>query len=243
MRTFGLLGFPLTHSFSKGYFDEKFKTENITDARFQLFSFPDVNDMKTVLEQDATMEGFCITIPHKKNIIPFLAQANEVVTAMGACNCVRIKDGLLYGYNTDVEGFEVSFTAQLQPHHTRALILGTGGAAAAVQYVLNKYNIPFRFVSRTPAPGQLTYTDLTAGVMQEYKIIINCTPLGTFPDITSAPEIPYGFITPEHYLYDLVYNPPLTRFLEQGQNQGAVTKNGYDMLTIQAEANWKIWNS
>lgn len=243
MRTFGILGYPLTHSFSKGYFDEKFRNEAVNDAEFKLFSYPGIESIPEIMAAEPTLEGFCITLPHKKNILPFLTEANEVVAAMGACNCVRIRNGKLYGYNTDVAGFEISFSAQLQPHHTRALILGTGGAAAAVQYILEKKGIPYHFVSRQKKEGQYTYADLSPEVMAAHSVIVNCTPLGTFPDVHTCPDIPYHLLTPGHYLYDLVYNPPLTRFLEQGQQQGAVIKNGHDMLVIQAEANWKIWNS
>lgn len=243
MRTFGILGYPLTHSFSKGYFEEKFLREGITDAEFKLFSLPDIEDLREVLATETNLEGFCITLPHKKNVLQFLTAGNDVVRAMGACNCVRIINGRLYGFNTDVAGFEVSFVAQLQAHHTRALILGTGGAAAAVQYILQKLGIDYRFVSRQKREGQFTYDELTREVIEAYPVIVNCTPLGTFPDVTAFAPIPYQFLTPRHYLYDLVYNPPLTRFLEQGQARGAIVKNGHDMLRIQAEANWKIWNS
>jgi shikimate dehydrogenase len=243
MRTFGILGFPLTHSFSQGFFVEKFSREGITDAEFKVFSLPEINDLHQLLATEKTLEGFCITIPHKKNVLSFLDTRNEVVAAMGACNCVRIRDGKLHGYNTDVIGFETSFTAQLQPHHTQALILGTGGAAAAVEYILGKHGIAYRFVSRKKMAGHFTYEELTPEVMEAYPVIINCTPVGTFPNVTESPAIPYSLVTTRHYLYDLVYNPPLTKFLEQGQEQGAIVKNGHDMLVIQAEANWKIWNS
>ncbi|RXK81344.1 shikimate dehydrogenase family protein [Filimonas effusa] len=243
MRTFGILGYPLTHSFSQRYFEEKFQREAVTDAQFKLFSCPDIASLPQMLAAEPALEGFCITIPHKKSILPWLTEADEVVTAMGACNCVRIRNGKLYGYNTDVAGFETSFTAQLQPHHTRALILGTGGAAAAVQYILQKKEIPYHFVSRQQRPGHFTYDHLSPEVIATHPVIINCTPLGTYPDVQTSPDLPYHLLTPNHYLYDLVYNPPLTRFLQLGQQQGAIIKNGYDMLVIQAEANWQIWNS
>lgn len=242
MRTFGILGYPLTHSFSQGYFQEKFAKEGIDDAEFKLFSFPDIRSVADMLSSEKTLEGFCITIPHKKNILSFLDERSEVVQAMGACNCVRVKDGRLIGYNTDVAGFEQSFIELLQPHHQQALILGTGGAAAAVEYILNKRGIGYRFVSRTKSDTNFTYEELTAEVMEVYSVIINCTPLGTFPAVETCPDIPYALLTSRHYLYDLVYNPPLTQFLAKGQAQGAAIKNGHDMLLIQAEENWKIWN-
>lgn len=242
MRTFGILGYPLTHSFSQGYFREKFIREGITDAEFKLFSLPDIADFSALLEAETTLEGFCITIPHKKNILSFLQESSEGVQAMGACNCVRVKAGKLIGYNTDVVGFEVSFAPLLQPHHQQALILGTGGAAAAVEYILKKRQIAYRFVSRTATNGNLSYNDLTPEIMAEHTVIINCTPLGTFPKVEELPDIPYSLLTSRHYLYDLVYNPPLTQFLARGEVQGATIKNGHDMLLIQAEENWKIWN-
>lgn len=242
MRTFGILGYPLTHSFSQGYFQEKFRKEGITDAEFKLFSVPEIADFAEVLRTETTLEGFCITIPHKKNILSFLQDSSEGVQAMGACNCVRVKDGKLTGYNTDVVGFEKSFSPLLQPHHTRALILGTGGAAAAVEYILGKLDIEYHFVSRTAGNDRFTYEQLTPEVMAAYSVIVNCTPLGTYPKAEEFPPIPYELVTSAHYLYDLVYNPPLTQFLERGQAQGATIKNGHDMLLIQAEENWKIWN-
>jgi shikimate dehydrogenase len=192
---------------------------------------------------DASLAGFCITIPHKKAILGYLTEVTDAVKKMGACNCVRVKEGKLYGYNTDVVGFEQSFAPQLQKHHYQALVLGTGGASAAVEYVLQKLNIPYQLVSRTKSANTITYAELTEAIIQAHPIIINCTPLGTFPKIDECPEIPYQFISSNHYLYDLVYNPPLTKFLALGKANGAMIKNGQDMLTIQAEENWKIWNS
>ena len=242
MRSFGIIGYPLGHSFSQRYFTEKFEREGIPDAVFKVFPLPDIAALPAMLNSEKELEGFCITIPHKKNIIAYLDDTSAAVRAMQACNCVRIKDGRLLGYNTDTIGFEQSFTPQLQPHHTQALILGTGGAAAAVEYALQKLGITYRFVSRKKLDGQFTYEELTEEVMNAYPVIINCTPLGTFPEVEEAPLIPYEYITARHYLYDLVYNPPATRFLREGNSRQAVTKNGYDMLTIQAEENWKIWN-
>ncbi|BAV04137.1 shikimate dehydrogenase [Filimonas lacunae] len=242
MRTFGILGYPLTHSFSQGYFREKFEKEGIADAEFQLFSYPEIASVRDILATEKNLEGFCITIPHKKSILSFLHETSEVVQDMGACNCVRIKEGKLIGYNTDVVGFEQSFAPLLQPHHQQGLILGTGGAAAAVEYILKKRGIAYKFVSRTKTVDNLTYDELSPEVMEAYTVVVNCTPLGTYPNIEQYPDIPYALLTDRHYLYDLVYNPPLTQFLAKGQQQGAAVKNGHDMLLIQAEENWKIWN-
>ncbi len=162
---------------------------------------------------------------------------------MGACNCIKVDKNKLYGYNTDVVGFEKSFITHWQPHHTHALILGSGGASAAVEFVLKKLNIMYQIVSRSgTSNGMIRYENITEEVMKEYSVIINCTPLGTYPKVDEAPPIPYHLLSPKHYLFDLVYNPPLTRFLSLGKEQGAAIQNGYDMLTIQAEENWKIWN-
>jgi shikimate dehydrogenase len=245
MREYGLIGYPLSHSFSQKYFTEKFLKEGINDAVFHAFSIPAVTDVLDVLKQHPQLKGFAITIPYKKAIIPFLTEATPGVQQMGACNCVKIDGGQLKGYNTDVIGFEKSFIQHLQPHHTKALILGTGGAAAAVEYTLQKLGIGYSFVSRT-ADGEkntLGYADITGDLLQAYTVIINCTPLGTYPKTDEAPQLPYQLLTAKHYLFDLVYNPPLTKFLQLGQQQGATIQNGYEMLVLQAEENWKIWNS
>ncbi len=244
MREYGLIGYPLSHSFSQKYFTQKFLREGIQNAVFHTFSIPSIADLQGVLHKHPALDGFCITIPYKKAILPFLHQASAAVKQMGACNCVKIEGDRLIGYNTDVVGFEKSFIQKLQPHHTKALILGTGGAAAAVEYTLKKLGIAYRFVSRTANVTEniLGYADLDASAMQSHTVIINCTPLGTYPKTDEAPSIPYGLLTPQHYLFDLVYNPPLTKFLRLGQAQGAATHNGHEMLEIQAEENWKIWN-
>ncbi|MBC7722866.1 MAG: shikimate dehydrogenase [Pedobacter sp.] len=244
MRLFALIGFPLAHSFSEKYFTEKFASEGISDASFKSFSFENIDELKTILANNPNLEGFAITIPHKKAVLDFLNDSTTAVKVMGACNCVRIKNGKLFGHNTDVLGFEQSFAPMLQPNHTKALVLGTGGAAAAVEFVLKKRNIDYRIVSRTKNSDQnyLVYEDLNAGIIEEYSIIINTTPLGTFPKVEEAPNLPYHLLTPKHYLFDLVYNPAETKFLQLGKAQGATIKNGYDMLVLQAEENWKIWN-
>lgn len=245
MRDYGLIGYPLSHSFSQKYFTEKFLKEGINDAVFHAFSIPAVTDVLDILKQHPQLKGFAITIPYKKAIIPFLTEATPGVQQMGACNCVKIDSGQLKGYNTDVIGFEKSFIQHLQPHHTKALILGTGGAAAAVEYTLQKLGIGYSFVSRTAnaEKNTLGYADLTGDLLEHYTVIVNCTPLGTYPKTDEAPQLPYHLLTAKHYLFDLVYNPPLTKFLQLGQQQGATIQNGYEMLVLQAEENWKIWNS
>jgi shikimate dehydrogenase len=244
MRTFGIIGFPLSHSFSQRYFTQKFEQEGITDAVFKNYAIKDIDELENVLASESALHGLAVTIPYKKAVLPFLNTATEAVQQMGACNCIYIKDHRLIGYNTDVIGFEESFKTHLQPHHTKALVLGSGGAAAAVEYVLHKLNIQYILVSRRALPEKniIDYKAIDAALLVQYNIIINCTPLGTYPAVDDAPELPYHLLSSQHYLFDLVYNPPLTKFLALGQAQGATIKNGYDMLTIQAEHNWKIWN-
>lgn len=244
MHKLGIIGFPLTHSFSKQYFDEKFGKEQIAGWQFERFPLEKIEQISDLL-QDQSLKGFCVTIPYKKKIIHYLYDATDAVKQMVACNCVKIADGKLYGYNTDVIGFEQSFVKQLQPHHNKALILGTGGAAHAVAYALKHLGIEYLFVSRDKIGKQKTiaYFDLTEALFNEFTIIINATPVGSFPDVDAYPNIPYQYITVKHYLFDVIYNPSLTAFLQKGKEQGAVIQNGYEMLVIQAEENWKIWSS
>lgn len=243
MKVFGIIGFPLSHSFSQKYFTEKFKRSGIRDAIFKNFPIENIESLPHVLKEPG-LQGLAVTIPYKKAVIPFLHYSDATVNKIGACNCIRIKNGELSGYNTDVMGFEKSFIKHLQLSHNKALILGTGGAAVAVELVLNKLNIDFRFVSRAVSVDKniLSYKDITAEVLRQYTVIINTTPLGTYPKNDTMPDIPYHLLTPQHYLFDLVYNPPKTKFLEAGEKQGTVIENGYEMLVIQAEENWRIWN-
>jgi shikimate dehydrogenase len=245
MREYGLIGYPLSHSFSQKYFTEKFEREGISDAVFYAFPIPSIDDLPQLLEKHPLLIGFSITIPYKRSVIEYLDNIATAVKEMNACNCVKIKDGKLNGYNTDIVGFEKSFIKHLKPHHTKALILGTGGASSAVEFVLKNLQIDYLFVSRKKdeLKNMTGYADLNATTIDEYKIIINTTPLGTYPDIIDAPHIPYHLLTPQHYLFDLVYNPAKTKFLALGEQQGAAIQNGYEMLVLQSEENWRIWNS
>jgi shikimate dehydrogenase len=243
MKLFGLIGFPLSHSFSKKYFEEKFLNEGITDAQFELFSIENISLFKEILHSHKNLCGIAVTIPYKKMVIDFLNESNDVVKQINACNCIKIKNGKLFGFNTDVIGFEKSFVQQLQPKHKQALILGTGGAAVAIEYVLQKLHIAYKFVSRKKEGNNFSYDELNEEILSEYQIIINTSPVGTFPNINEAPQLPYQFISSQHYLFDLVYNPAETKFLQLGKEKGATIQNGYDMLVLQAEENWKIWNS
>lgn len=244
MKQYGLIGFPLSHSFSKKYFDDKFEKEQIKNASFSLYELKDLDTLPTLLNNIKEISGICITIPHKKNVIPFLHWKDNAVKEIGACNCVRIENGKLFGYNTDILGFKLSFEKYLLPHHSKALVLGTGGASASIEYVLKQLNIPYLLVSRNYRKEQniITYNQITPTLLAEFKIVINCTPLGTFPNIDSCPILPYEAITSNHYFYDLVYNPAETMFLALAKDEGAIVQNGYNMLVFQAEENWKIWN-
>lgn len=242
MRLYGLLGFPLTHSFSQQYFTEKFIQLGIADAVYQNFSIPTIAELAKILAADNGLLGFNITIPYKKQVLDFLASSTPAVQQMGACNCVRIRKGKLMGFNTDIVGFEQSLTPFLKANHTHALILGTGGAAAAVQYVLRKLNIKYTNVSRNAGEDCISYEMLDQSVMDQHALIINTSPVGQYPLVEEAPAIPYQFIGNRHHLFDLIYNPIETRFLSAGKQQGATTQNGYEMLVLQAEESWRIWN-
>lgn len=244
MRLFGLIGFPLSHSFSQRFFTDKFREEHIADCAYQNFPLENIDALRSVLEQHPHLEGLNVTIPYKEKVIPYLHHQSEVVKRIGACNCIKIVKGELHGYNTDVTGFEESLRPLLQAHHRKALVLGTGGAAKAVHFVLEKLGIAFLEVSRNPlTSGQISYEQLTTAVLRDHTLIINTTPVGMYPNVDDCPPLPYAELTPRHYLFDLVYNPAKTKFLQQGEQQGAVIKNGSDMLVIQAEDSWRIWNS
>ena len=240
MRLFGLIGFPLSHSFSKRYFTEKFEREELSDCAYENYPIPSIDELKKILAIPG-LEGLNVTIPYKEKVIPFLYQASTVVKKIKACNCIKIRNGKLYGYNTDIAGFEKSLKKNWNPFlHSHALILGTGGSAKAVKYVLDKYDVKYKKVSRKPSADSYSYEQLTKSIIAKYKLIINTTPLGMFPNIVEAPPIPYEFLTSEHFLFDLIYNPAKTLFLKKGEDQGAFIQNGYDMLVEQAEVNWKL---
>lgn len=239
MRLYGLIGKPLAQSFSKKYFTAKFAAEGITGCRYELFPLESIQELPMLLQSNPELCGLNVTIPYKQQVIAYVDDTNQL--PLQACNCIAIKDGKLTGYNTDVTGFEISFLKEKGLHHTRALVLGTGGSSIAVQYVLKKLQIPFSVVSRS-AGATFTYATLDTDIMASHNIIINTTPLGSFPAIDNCPLLPYAFITPQHYCYDLVYNPAVTLFLQKALAAGAIIKNGHDMLEIQAEESWKIWN-
>jgi shikimate dehydrogenase len=243
MKLYGLIGYPLGHSFSKKYFTEKFAKLGIVNTVYESFPIQTINELESVLANNSELYGLNITIPHKQAVLALLDDTTKLPKGLSACNCIKIIDGKLIGYNTDVIGFEKSLLTNLKSHHTKALVLGNGGAADAVKFVLNKLKIEFKIVSRKlHEDSDLIYTDIDEKLITQYQLIINTTPLGTFPDVDECPAIPYQFITPSHYLFDLVYNPAKTLFLKNGEAKGAIIKNGYDMLEIQAEESWRIWN-
>ncbi len=242
MRLFGLIGYPLTHSFSKNYFTEKFKREGIENCRYENFELTNMGSLSNVLDNNPGLEGLNVTIPYKESVLPFLNEMDEVVKKIGACNCISFDNKKLTGYNTDVIGFEKSLLKKSNAEHKNALILGTGGAAKAVEFVLRKRKIHYKYVSRYPSVKNLSYEQLTPAMIKEYSLIINASPLGMYPKITEAPPLPYQAITEKHFLFDLIYNPEKTLFLKKGEEHGAMVQNGYDMLIYQAEESWKIWN-
>lgn len=242
MRLFGLIGYPLFQSFSKKFFSEKFEREGLTDCRYESFSIPSISELTSILKENPLLCGLNVTIPYKEQVLSFLHEKSALVKKINACNCIKIENGKLTGYNTDAPAFEQSLKEKLQPHHTKALILGTGGAAKAVEFCLEKLNIAYKYVSRKPSAKNFSYEQLTDPIMQEYTLIINTTPLGMHPNVVEAPPIPYHALNKKHYLFDLVYNPAKTLFLQKGEDQEAVIKNGYEMLVLQAEESWRIWN-
>lgn len=242
---FGLIGFPLSHSFSKKYFSEKFEAEHITDCLYELFPLERIEEFEALTSNLSNLRGLNITIPYKQQVLPYLNELDPGAAAVGAVNTIKITQGHMRGFNTDVYGFAGSLQTFLQEHHarpTQALVLGTGGAAKAVLYALSQMGISATVVSRVPLEGQLAYEALDAKVMKAHPLIINTTPLGMTPNVDSAPPIPYQSLTDQHFLYDLVYNPTETRFMHLGLAQGAKVKNGLDMLYLQAEKAWEIWN-
>jgi len=245
MKQYGLIGYPLTSSFSKKYFLQKFQEENIRGCAYENYPLASIGLFPSLIKNTPHLKGLNVTIPYKKEVMAYLDDATGAVRQMNACNCIKVTSAGLVGYNTDVTGFEKSFVPYLQSVHDKAMVLGTGGASEAVKFVLNNLRIPFLSITRdnTSFPQAVTYRQLDKQLLNSYKIIINTTPVGMFPDVHQAPPIPYEFVTADHYLYDLVYNPAETQFLKEGMKVGAITKNGADMLVIQAEESWKIWNA
>lgn len=244
-RRFGLVGRNISYSFSRGYFAEKFKKLNLDNHEYVNFDIQTIDEFPEILQENKeTLCGMNVTIPYKLEVFSYLDKVSKKARKIGAVNTVKIsKKGKLKGYNTDEFGFRKSLKPLLKKHHKKALILGTGGASKAVAYALKRLDIKYKFVSRIAKNEVLSYEQLTEEILQKYTVIINCTPLGTHPNVDNCPAIPYEFLNDNHLLYDLIYNPAETLFLQKGKEQRATTKNGLEMLELQAEKAWQIWNS
>jgi shikimate dehydrogenase len=261
MKHYGLIGFPLSHSFSKKYFTEKFDREHIPDAVYDLFPIEHISQLPELLKSNPDLCGLNVTVPYKIAVLKYLDWIEPDAKSAGAVNCIRISaespveaafsgelgikghDFRLEGFNTDIYGFEMSLRPFLKDHHDKALVLGDGGAARAVKCVLESLGINYKVVTRKPNGDNLLFKELTSRQIKQHTLIINCTPVGTSPNIDECPPIPYEAITDDHLLYDLIYNPEKTLFLKKGEERGATIKNGYEMLVLQAEKAWEIWTS
>ncbi|WP_185882837.1 shikimate dehydrogenase family protein [Blattabacterium cuenoti] len=244
---FGLIGKKIHYSFSKNFFLNKFKKESINNCYYVIYDIPDIKQVDSIFK-NPYIKGCNVTIPYKKSIIPYLTKINSIAKKIGSVNVIKINKYEKIGYNTDYIGFEGSFIKNINQilyskNTLKALILGTGGVSKSISYVLKKWKIKYQYISRKKQKGMLIYEDINKNLLKEYRIIINCTPLGTYPNINSFPPLPYQYISDQHYFYDLVYNPNKTLFLRKGEKNGATIKNGLEMLYIQAEESWKIWNN
>lgn len=245
MKKYGLLGYPLGHSFSRNYFNQKFEAEKI-DAEYLNFEIPEIKEIKNVIKENPELNGLNVTIPYKEQVIPYLDDLDEDARLIGAVNVIKFSKGLfgkvkLKGYNSDIIGFKQSIEPLLKEHHRKALILGTGGASKAVFQGLKQLGVASTFVSRTAKEFCITYEEITPKTMEQYTVIVNTTPLGMYPNVNACPAIPYELLTSDHLLYDLLYNPDETLFMRKGKEKGAVVKNGLEMLLLQAFAAWEIW--
>ena len=242
-KKFGLIGKNISYSFSKKYFTEKFSKELFNDCIYENFDIESLDEFPNILKNNPDLKGLNVTIPYKEQILPLLDKLSENATKIGAVNVIRFtKKGKLKGYNSDWYGFKKSLEPLLQPHHKKALILGTGGASKAVAFALDQLGIFYTFVSREASQNAIDYSLINATTFDNFQIIINCTPLGTSPNTKEFPPIPYEFFTPKHIAFDLIYNPEETKFLKKAKKKGAITKNGLEMLIFQAEKAWRIWN-
>ena len=267
MKLLGLIGYPLSHSFSKKYFTQKFENKGLThDWEYELFPIESIKQLPDLLRGHPNLVGLNVTIPYKKDVMYLIDELDETAETIGAVNCIKIIDGKLKGYNTDYYGFQKSLLGLISPTspqkesldinsgspfggggglslNMKALILGTGGSAKAVAYALKELKIPYQYVSRHQSAHGFTYADLDEAVMASHQLIVNCSPLGMSPNTEGCPNIPYEYLGNQHFMYDLIYNPEETTFLKRGKERGASVKNGLDMLHFQAEKGWEIWNS
>jgi len=240
MHKFGLVGKNISYSFSKDYFTQKFKDLKLDNYKYCNFDIQNIKEFPNIITDN--LKGLNVTIPYKEKVLDLLDEIDEDATKIGAVNTIKITNNKLKGFNTDVYGFEESLKLLLKTNHTKALVLGTGGASKAVVFVLKKLSIDYLVVSRNPVNDQISYQDITKEIVKNYTIIINCTPLGTYPNMNNCPDISYNAITDRHLLYDLIYNPAKTKFLSKGEKKGATICNGLGMLELQAEKSWEIWN-
>ena len=240
---YGLIGRNISYSFSRSYFSKKFRELGLNQHVYDNFDLASLDEFPAVIRNNPSLKGLNVTIPYKEEIIEYLDELDNKASEIGAVNTIQFKEGGLVGHNTDIYGFEKAIEPMLTKADKHALILGTGGASKAVAYVLDKLGIKFKFVSRSPAEGQWQYSELDQGVMEQFTVIVNTTPLGTFPDIDKKPNIPYDLLTPDHFLFDLIYNPERTAFLNEGLFRESRIMNGLKMLELQAEKAWEIWNS
>ena len=238
---FGLLGKNISYSFSKGYFAKKFSDLELDDHSYENFDLATIDEFRGVIETNPNLKGLNVTIPYKETVMPYLDELEEQAEKIGAVNTIQFTKNGLKGHNTDAYGFQNAIAPYLKKYHEKALILGTGGASKAVAFVLGELGISHTFVSRNPHENQLGYQDLNKSLMQEFNVLVNCTPLGTHPNIDQKPDIPYSFLSEEHLLFDLIYNPEKTAFLKTGEMQGAAVSNGLRMLELQADRAWEIW--
>ena len=245
MDKYGLIGYPLGHSFSKSYFNEKFENEKI-DAEYINFEIPTLDSLPEILASNPELKGLNVTIPYKEKVISYLDSISPEARAIGAVNVIRVdhkgNNTFLKGFNSDVIGFTKSIEPLLERFHKKALILGTGGASKAINFGLKSLGLETVFVSRFERPGTIQYSQITPDIIQEYNVIVNCTPCGMYPHIDECPQLPYDAITSKNLLYDLLYNPDETLFMKKGALHGATVKNGLEMLLLQAFAAWEIWN-
>ena len=240
---YGLIGRDIEYSFSRSYFNNKFSKMGLKSSSYENFDIAAIDEFPAIIAKEKNLRGLNVTIPYKESIIPYLDRLDPEASKIGAVNTIEITSEGLVGHNTDVYGFEESLLAHLLEGDTHALILGTGGASKAVAFALNRLKIAFKYVSRNPSDGQLHYSELNLEIMSGHTVIVNCSPLGTYPNTDQKPDIPYEHVSPKHLLFDLVYNPEITSFMEAGIAQGARTCNGRQMLEFQAEKAWSIWNS
>lgn len=245
MEKYGLLGYPLGHSFSRNFFNEKFANEGI-DAEYVNFEIPTIDDIMEIIAENKNLKGLNVTIPYKEKVIPYLDEMSAEARAIGAVNVVKVirasNEVKLKGFNSDVIGFTRSIEPLLESHHKKALVLGTGGASKAIKHGLKQLGIEYTMVSRREVDGTIQYKNITPEVLQEYTVIVNCTPSGMYPHVNECPELPYEAMSSKHLLYDLVYNPDETLFMKMGAKYGAKTKNGLEMLLLQAYASWEFWH-